>query len=47
MKKVIPAFVLLVTILSVMLYWRLRDQRLQSERASGGSATVEGTRIDV
>ena len=47
MKKAIPAFVILVAILSTMLYWRLRQQHLEAERASGGSATVEGTQVDV
>ena len=47
MKRAIPLFVLLVTVLSVLLYLKLRQQRLEAERPSGGSATIEGTRIDV
>ncbi len=47
MKKAIPLFVVLVATLSVILYTRLRAQRLEAERPSGGSATVEGTQVDV
>lgn len=47
MKRAIPIFVVLVAALSVLLYLRLRKQRLESERPSGGSATVEGTEVDV
>jgi len=47
MKRAIPIFVVLVTALSVLLYVRLRKQRLAAERPSGGSATVEGTEVDV
>jgi HlyD family secretion protein len=47
MKRAIPLFVVLVTVLSVLLYLKLRQQRLEAERPSGGSATVEGTRVDV
>jgi len=47
MKRAIPIFVVLVAALSVVLYMRLRKQRLESERPSGGSATVEGTEVDV
>jgi HlyD family secretion protein len=47
MKRAIPAFVVLVAVLSVLLYMRLRQQRLEAEQASGGSATVEGTQVDV
>ncbi len=47
MKKAIPVFVVLVAALSVLLYLRLRKQRLESERPSGGSATVEGTQVDI
>jgi len=47
MKRAIPIFVVLVAILSVLLYMRLRKQRLEAERPSGGSATVEGTQVDV
>ncbi len=47
MKRAIIAFVALVAVLSVLLYVRLRQQRLEAERASGGSATVEGTQVDV
>lgn len=47
MKRVVPLVVVLVAALSALLYWRLRVQRLDTERASGGSATVEGTRLDV
>ncbi len=47
MKRAIPVVVILVAILSVLLYLRLREQRLEAEQASGGSATVEGTQVDV
>ncbi|MBI4701713.1 MAG: efflux RND transporter periplasmic adaptor subunit [Deltaproteobacteria bacterium] len=47
MKRALVLFVVLVTVLSVLLYLRLRQQRLDAERASGGSATVEGTKVDV
>lgn len=47
MRRAIPIFVVLVTALSVLLYMRLRKQRLEAERPSGGSATVEGTQVDV
>jgi len=47
MKRAIPLFVVLVGLLSALLYWRLRAQRLEAERPSGGSATVEGTKVDV
>lgn len=47
MKRAIPVFVVLVAVLSVLLYLRLRQQRLEAERPSGGSATVEGTEVDV
>jgi HlyD family secretion protein len=47
MKRAIPVFVVLVAALSVLLYLRLRKQRLEAERPSGGSATVEGTEVDV
>jgi HlyD family secretion protein len=47
MKKAIPIFVVLVTGLSILLYLRLREQRREAERPSGGSATVEGTQVDV
>ena len=47
MKRGIIVIVVLVTALSVALYWRLRQQHLDAERASGGSATVEGTELDV
>ncbi len=47
MKRAIPIFVVLVAALSVLLYLRLRKQRLAAERPSGGSATVEGTEVDV
>ncbi len=47
MKRAIPIFVVLVAALSVLLYLRLRKQRRNAERPSGGSATVEGTEVDV
>lgn len=47
MRRAIPIFVVLVAALSVLLYMRLRKQRLEAERPSGGSATVEGTQVDV
>lgn len=47
MKKAIPIFIVLVAILSILLYLRLREQRLEAERPSGGSATIEGTQVDV
>ncbi len=47
MKRVIPVVVILVATLSVLLYLRLREQRLASERPSGGSGTVEGTQVDI
>lgn len=47
MKKAIPVFVVLVTALSILLYWRLREQRLAKTRPSGGSAVIEGVEVDV
>jgi HlyD family secretion protein len=47
MKKAIPIFIVLVSILSILLYMRLREQRLEAQRPSGGSATIEGTEVDV
>lgn len=47
MRRAIPIFVVLVAALSVLLYLRLRKQHLEAGRASGGSATVEGTQVDV
>jgi HlyD family secretion protein len=47
MKRAIPVFVILVATLSVLLYLRLRKQQLEAQRPSGGSATVEGTEVDV
>jgi len=47
MKRAVVATVILVSFLSVLLYMRLRQQRLEAEQASGGSATVEGTQVDV
>lgn len=47
MKRVAVFFVVLVAVLSTLLYWRLREQRLESERPSGGSATLEGIEVDV
>jgi HlyD family secretion protein len=47
MKRIIPLVVVLVAALSALLYWRLRVQRIDADRASGGSATIEGTRLDV
>lgn len=47
MKRAIPIFVVLVTVLSVLLYLRLRKQRLEADRPTGGSATVEGIQTDI
>lgn len=47
MKRVVVFFVVLVTALAAVLYFRLRDQRLEAARPSGGSATIEGTEVDV
>ena len=47
MKRAIPIFVVLVAALSVLLYLRLRKQAAEADRPSGGSATVEGTEVDV
>jgi len=46
-KRVIPVFILLVAGLSVVLYLELRAQDERAGRASGGSATIEGTEVDV
>jgi HlyD family secretion protein len=47
MRKAIPAFVILVAVLSGLLYWQLRAQRLATEGPAGGSATIEGVEVDV
>ena len=47
MKRAIPVFVVLVALLSVLLYIRLRAQALEAQRPAGGSATVEGVEVDV
>lgn len=47
MKRAIPVFVVLVGALSILLYLRLREQRLEAQRPCGGSATIEGTQADV
>ncbi|PKN54532.1 MAG: hemolysin D [Deltaproteobacteria bacterium HGW-Deltaproteobacteria-14] len=47
MKRVIPVFILLVIGLSVVLYLELSAQNARADRASGGSATIEGTEVDV
>jgi len=46
-KRVIPVFILLVIGLSVVLYLELSAQNAEADRASGGSATIEGTELDV
>ena len=47
MKRIVPIFVLLVVGLSVVLYLELRAQDARAGRASGGSATIEGTVVDI
>lgn len=47
MKRVLVFFIVLVAGLSLLLYFKLREQRLQATRPSGGSATIEGTEVDV
>jgi len=47
MKKVAVLFVVLVLGLSAALYLKLRAQRVEADRASGGSATLEGTEVAV
>ncbi len=47
MKRGIVVFIVLVAALTVLLYVRLRAQRAQADRPSGGSATVEGTKVDI
>lgn len=47
MKKIILIVAAVVVGLSVLLYFELRSQRLESERAVGGSAIIEGTPVDV
>lgn len=47
MRRVIVFFVVLVAILSAGIYWKLREQRLEEARPSGGSATIEGTEVDI
>lgn len=47
MKRVFVVFVVLVAGISVALYLRLQKQAAEAARPSGGSATVEGTEVDV
>jgi HlyD family secretion protein len=47
MKRMFILFAVLVVALSAALALRLRAQALAAARPSGGSATVEGTRVDV
>lgn len=47
MKRAIPIFIILVGGLTVLLYTQLRKQRLKAQRSSGGSATIEGTEVDI
>lgn len=47
MRRVIVFFVVVTAGLSALLYWKLREQRLEAARPSGGSATVEGTEVAV
>ncbi len=47
MKRAGAFFVVLVVGLSVALYLKLRQQRLDAERPPGGSATIEGVEVDV
>ncbi len=47
MKRVIPVFVVLVVGLGVVLYLQLSKQEEEANRASRGSATIEGTEVDV
>ncbi len=47
MKRMLILFIVLVTALSAALYFRLRSQALAAARPSGGSATIEGTEVDV
>jgi HlyD family secretion protein len=47
MKRFVIAFVVLVIGLGGLLWWQLDTQRAVAEAPSGGSGTVEGTRINV
>ena len=47
MKRFVAIFVVLVALLSTGLYIGLREQALEAERPSGGSATVEGIEVGV
>ncbi len=47
MKRALILFIVLTVGLSVALYLKLRAQRLEAGRPSGGSATIEGTEVDV
>lgn len=47
MKRMLILFIVLVVGLSAALYLRLRSQALAAARPSGGSATIEGTRVDI
>jgi len=47
MKRFVAIFVVLVALLSTGLYLGLRRQALETERPSGGSATLEGLEVGV
>ncbi len=47
MKRVLLVFVLLVAGLTTLLVLRLQEQRLRATGASGGSGTLEGTKVDI
>ena len=47
MKRFIPIVVVIAAVLSTLLYIELREQRLEAEGPSGGSATIEGIELDI
>jgi HlyD family secretion protein len=47
MRRFIAILVVISTVLAIVLYVRLRDQRLALEGPSRGSATIEGVEVDV
>ena len=47
MKRFIPILVVIAATLSTLLYIELREQRLEAEGPSGGSATIEGVEINI
>ncbi|MDX9722809.1 MAG: efflux RND transporter periplasmic adaptor subunit [Myxococcota bacterium] len=47
MKKFVAIFIVLAAVLSGLLYWQLNAQRAELNRASGGSATLEGVSVKV